>query len=74
MEPRLDSKEPGNSQLREGPLERMLGRIRRDEYLQQLVTSEAVIAAPSKKKRVIRRRQQHQAGRGLQEVPHQPWQ
>ena len=52
MDPRLESKEPGSSQLREGPLERMLGRIRRDEYLQQLVTSKAVIAAPSKKKGV----------------------
>jgi len=42
--------ELGNSQLKEGLLEMMLVMARSDEYIQQLVASEAIIAAASKKK------------------------
>ena len=42
----------GNSQLKEGLLEMMLVMARSDEYIQQLVASEAIIAAASKKKDV----------------------
>lgn len=44
--------ELGNSQLKEGLLEMMLVMARSDEYIQQLVASEAIIAAASKKKDV----------------------
>ena len=47
--------ELGNSQLfrlLEGLLEMMLVMARSDEYIQQLVASEAIIAAASKKKDV----------------------
>ena len=42
--------ELGNSQLNKGLLEMMLVMARSDEYIQQLVASEAIIAAASKKK------------------------
>jgi len=42
--------EVGNTQLKEGLLEMMLVMARSDEHLQQLVASEALIAAASKKK------------------------
>ena len=42
--------ELGNSQLEEGLLEMMLVMARSDKYIQQLVVSEAIIAAASKKK------------------------
>merc|ERR550519_3238724 len=44
--------ELGNSQLKEGLLEMMLVMARSEEYIQQLVASEAIIAAASKKKDV----------------------
>ena len=44
--------ELGNSQLKEGLLEMMLVMARSDDYIQQLVASEAIIAASSKKKDV----------------------
>merc|ERR1719283_344024 len=44
--------ELGNSQLKEGLLEMMLVMARSEEYIQQLVASEALIAAASKKKDV----------------------
>ena len=42
--------ELGNRQLEEGLMEMMLVMARSDEYIQQLVASEAIIAAASKKK------------------------
>ena len=42
----------GNSQWKEGLLEMMLGMARRDEYIQQLMASEAIIAASRKKRGV----------------------
>merc|ERR1719234_2711287 len=42
--------ELGNSQLKEGLLEMMLVMARSEDYIQQLVASEALIAAASKKK------------------------
>merc|ERR1719244_1619733 len=48
----LNAPELGNSQLKEGLLEMMLVMARSDEYVQQLVASEAIIAAASKKKDV----------------------
>ena len=39
-----------NHQLKEGLLERMLVRARGDKYIQQLMASQAIIAASSKKK------------------------
>ena len=39
-----------NHQLREGPLERMMGRPRSDEYIQQLMASKAISASSGKKK------------------------
>jgi len=48
----LNAPELGNSQLKEGFLEMMLVMARSDEYIQQLVASEALIAAASKKKDV----------------------
>ena len=50
MDPRKESKELSNSQRKEGPLERMLGRIRGDKCIQQLGASDAIIAASNKKK------------------------
>ena len=44
--------ELGDSQLKEGLLEMMLVMARSDEYIHQLVASEAIIAAASKKKDV----------------------
>ena len=44
--------EPGNSQLKEGLLETMLVMARSDEYTQQVVDNEAIIAASDKKKDV----------------------
>lgn len=46
----LNAPELGNSQLKEGLLEMMLVMVRSEEYIQQLVASEALIAAASKKK------------------------
>ncbi|XP_023336334.1 protein unc-45 homolog B [Eurytemora carolleeae] len=40
----------GNSQLKEGVLQMMLVMARSEEYIQQLVASEAIIAAANKKK------------------------
>jgi len=48
----LNAPELGNSQLKEGLLEMMLVMARSEEYIQQLVASEALIAAASKKKDV----------------------
>ena len=45
MDPNMESKGLGDSQLKEGPLEMMLGMIRSNECIQQLVASEAIIAA-----------------------------
>jgi len=42
--------ELGNTQLKDGVLQMMLVMARSDEYVQQLVASEAIIAAASKKK------------------------
>merc|ERR1711962_1263700 len=44
--------ELGNSQLKDGLLEMMLVMAQSDDYIQQLVASEAIIAAASKKKDV----------------------
>ena len=44
--------ELGNSQLKDGLLQMMLVMAQSDEYIQQLVASEAIIAASSKKKDV----------------------
>ena len=46
----LHAPELGNTQIREGLLEMMLVMARSDDYIQQLVASEAIIAAASKKK------------------------
>ena len=48
----LHAPELGNTQIKEGLLEMMLVMARSDEYIQQLVASEAIIAAASKKKDV----------------------
>lgn len=48
----LHAPELGNTQIREGLLEMMLVMARSDDYIQQLVASEAIIAAASKKKDV----------------------
>ena len=44
--------ELGNSQLKDGLLQMMLVMAQSDDYIQQLVASEAIIAAASKKKDV----------------------
>ena len=44
---RTNAPELGNSQLKEGLLEMMLVLARSDEYIQQLVASEAIIAVAS---------------------------
>ena len=41
-----------NIQMKEGMLEKMLGRARSDECIQQLMASKAIVAASSKKKDV----------------------
>merc|ERR1719394_2286368 len=48
----LHAPELGNTQIREGLLEMMLVMARSEDYIQQLVASEAIIAAASKKKDV----------------------
>merc|ERR550519_2641357 len=48
----LHAPELGNTQIKEGLLEMMLVMARSDDYIQQLVASEAIIAAASKKKDV----------------------
>jgi len=48
----LNAPDLGNSQLKEGLLEMMLVMAQSEEYVQQLVASEAIIAAASKKKDV----------------------
>ena len=48
----LHAPELGNTQIREGLLEMMLVMARSDDYIQQLVASEAIIDAASKKKDV----------------------
>merc|ERR1719414_3716 len=48
----LNAPDLGNSQLKDGLLEMMLVMAQSDEYVQQLVASEAIIAAASKKKDV----------------------
>lgn len=46
----LNAPEVGNTQLKEGVLQMMLVMAQSDEYIQQLVACEAIIAAASKKK------------------------
>ena len=48
----LHAPELGNTQIREGLLEMMLAMARTEDYIQQLMASEAIIAAASKKKDV----------------------
>ena len=48
----LHAPDLGNTQIKEGLLEMMLVMARSDDYIQQLVASEAIIAAASKKKDV----------------------
>ena len=48
----LHAPELGNTQIKEGLLEMMLVMARSEDYIQQLVASEAIIAAASKKKDV----------------------
>ena len=50
IDPRMESKGLGDSQLKEGPLERRLVMIRSDECLRQLGASKAISAASSRKK------------------------
>ena len=51
----LHAPELGNTQIREGLLEMMLVVARTEDYIHQLVASEAIIAAASKKKDVTMR-------------------
>ena len=46
----LHASELGNTQIREGLLEIMLVMAKAEDYIQQLVACEAIIASPSKKK------------------------
>ena len=49
-DPRVESKGMGESQLKEGPIERRRGMIRGEESIRQLEVSEASSAASSRKK------------------------